>query len=98
MTADLILLLWVCGRPSSRYKADTGIAVLPGIYTFALPRDLCLVNQTSFTTRRVNYKNGYRTTLLAVSPQQQIAFWSQSLIKRQINIVKTHLTDTKGNE
>ena len=38
--------LWVCGRPSSRYKADTGIAVLPDIYTFPLPRDLCLVKQS----------------------------------------------------
>ena len=50
--------LWVCGRPSSRYKADTGIAVLPGIYTVPLPRDLSLCKTISFTARRVNYNNG----------------------------------------
>ena len=75
-----------------------GIAVLPAIYTFALPRDLSLCKAISFTTHRVNYNNVHRTTLLAVSLQQQIALWSPSLIKRHISIVKTHLKEIKGNK
>ena len=38
--------------------ADTGIAVMPAIYTVPLPRDLSFCKTISFTTRRVNDNNG----------------------------------------